>query len=155
MATSNPLMRAATYLTDSVLPRWQSIVCKFPPDFTPTHTIALLLAGIFFTLREAVESMGIGGNLFSITPYKLVEERPVKVLERELTGRARKVSIWVDSAVGLPDPMIRLGTSSATMTASGVRLTPGVANPIGVIPANTELYVASDVALLVFIVTES
>jgi len=122
-------------------------------DKVSASTVAnILLAGLYFTLREAVTLLGAGGNTLRITGYVLKAGRPVKVVERDTMGRARTVSFWVDSAVGMPDPSIRLGTASGSSLASGVRLTPGVANPFGKVPPQSELWVASDVDINIFVV---
>lgn len=132
--------------------QYHALMCSVGDKVSPAVVTNILLAGLFFTVREAVSLLGGGGNTLRITGFALKADRPVRVVDRDKLGRARNVVLWVDSAVGLPDPSIRLGTASGSAVASGVRLTPGVANPFGKVPSTSELWMTSSVDITVFVV---
>lgn len=132
--------------------QYRDLMCAIPEGVKPGDITNILLSGIYFTLREGLQQLGFGGNTLVITPHQLKTNKPIKVLERDKQGRARNVVIWVDSAVGLPDPLIRLSTSSGSAVATGVRLTPGIANHFGKVPSSDELWMSSDVDLRVYVV---
>lgn len=152
MSESNlPKSRMLEFFRDAA-DQYKELMCSVPKGITPGDVTNILLSGIFFTLREGLQQLGFGGNTLVITPFQLEPNKPVKVLERDKLGRARNVTVWVDSGVGLPDPLIRLSTKSGSALATGVRLTPGIANPFGKVPNSTELWMASDVAIRIYVV---
>lgn len=151
---SDTLSRAKDTL-EHVTGWWQKIVCSWPKDLQDRAS-TILLAGIFLSLRELIERIGQGGNYFRITPFVLVANGPaVRVVEKDVNGLSRRIFAWVDSAVGLPDPRIRIGTAKSSVNAGGVQLTAGVANEVGKVPPNTELWMTSDVGLTIYIVEEA
>lgn len=149
------LSRAQDYFRNTVVAGWKAIACKLPADFTPSHLSMLLLAGIFFSMREFIELSSRGGNGFRIVPFALKPGAPVRILPKDVNGRTRRVVVWVDSLVGLPDAVIRLGTSNGSPLAGGVRVTSGVANEMGAVPANVELWAATDVAVNIYVIEET
>lgn len=156
MATiSSALSRAKEFFETQVHPWWRDIVCKWD-DTQQKFAIPLLLSGIFLSLRELVEKLGQGTQYFRITPFALVANAsPARVLQKEPNGLARRVFVWVDSAVGMPDPRVRIGTAKSSVNAGGVLLTPGIANEVGRMPPNTELWMSTDVSLTVYVVEEA
>lgn len=141
------IARAQNFLVNRVHPWWRDIVCKWPTDLRKFSS-ELLLAGIFLSLRDLAEGLQQGGTYFRITPFTVeANSEAVLVLDIETQGRVREVSIWMDSAVGLPDPTIRLSTGGGGTGGNGVRMTPGVPNELGKVPPNTKLYVASDITI--------
>lgn len=156
MATIPDLFsRAKDFLEHRVEPWWQKIVCAWP-EAEQKFAIPILLAGILLSLRELIERIGSGGNYFRISPFVLTANAPpVRVVDKETNGLSRRIFAWVDSAIGLPDPRIRIGTSRSSVNGGGVQLTPGVANEVGKVPPNTELWMTSDVSLTVYIVEEA
>jgi hypothetical protein len=150
MKTTNSLERGIDFLINRVYPKWREL-CAAIPKGADINTF--LLAGIYFQLNGQSEQRG--GNFFNITPYSLKANQPIRVLEKGESDRPRFIRVWVDSAVGLGDPVLRIGTTKGSPTASGVSLSPGVANEVGWIPASTELWMVTDVPLRVYISEES
>lgn len=149
------LARAKDFFETRVHPWWRDVVCQWDEE-NRKLAVPLLLAGIFLSMRELLERIGQGGNYFRISPYKLTANAaPIRVLEKEPNGLSRRVFVWVDSAIGLPDPRIRIGTAKSNVNAGGVLLTPGVANEIGKMPPNNELWMSSDVTLNIYLVEEA
>jgi len=141
------ISRAQNFLLKRTVPWWREVVCAWPADVRK-HATELLLAGIFLGIRDLSEGLQQGGAYFRITPFRVMaNDEAVLVLDVEAMGRVREVSLWLDSAVGLPDPSIRLSTSGSGTTGNGVRVIPGGPNELGKVPPNTKLYVASDVTL--------
>jgi len=141
------LARSQNFLMNRVIPWWREVVCAWP-EGVRKHASELLLASIFLSLRDLTEAVQQGGTYFRITPFSVQAlDEAVMVLDIETQGRVREVSIWMDSAIGMPDPTIRLSTGGGGTAGNGVRMTPGVANELGKVPPNTKLYVASDVTI--------
>ena len=149
------MARAQSYFTERVIPGWKELACSLPSNFTPDIVKTYLLASIFFSLRDFVDAVGQGGNYFRIHPIALKANTPTRVLEKDVNGRVRLIRIWVDSLVGLPDAVIRVGTKNSSVTSGGVRLTAGIANELGKVPDNTELWMSTDVNVTVYVVEEA
>jgi hypothetical protein len=119
------------------------------------HSVELLLAGIFLQLDRLNENSGQGVTYFKLTPFQLVaNEAPIQILDVEVQGRVREVSIWMDSAIGFPDPTIRLSTDASGTFGNGVRLSPGGPNVLGKVPPNTRLFASSDVTLNGYVIEQ-
>lgn len=141
------LARSQRFLQNRVIPWYRDIVCAWPADLRKFST-ELLLAGIFLGLRDLTEATQQGGTYFRIVPFTVTaNDEAVLVLDIETQGRVREVSIWMDSAVGMPDPTIRLSTGGGGANGNGVRVTPGVPNELGKVPPNVKLFIASDVTI--------
>lgn len=141
------LARSQRFLVGRVIPWWREIVCTWPPEVRK-YANELLLAGIFLGIRDLTEATQQGGTYFRITPFTATaNDEAVLVLDIETQGRVREVSIWMDSAVGMPDPVIRLSTGGGGTQGNGVRVTAGVPNELGKVPPNVKLYIASDVTI--------
>lgn len=131
---------------------WYVQLCRTLPEAQPFLT-NILLAANFLTLRELVEGMSKTGKLFDIRPYALAANaEAVRVVDIEKQGRPREIAIWVDSAVGLPDPTIRVGTDAGSANAGGLRVKPGDVNELGIVPADTTLWVSSDIAITLYVI---
>jgi hypothetical protein len=151
MAELNFTSRAKEFFEGRVLPWWRNIVCAWPPELRK-HTTELLLGAILLSLRELTEAVNQGGNYFNITPFQLIANAPsTKVLGVEVQGRVRDVTIWLDSALGGPPVTMRIGTSDSG-AGNGVRCTPGVANELGKVPPQTQLFASSDVTINGYII---
>lgn len=152
MSAYSVIDRARMYFEGTVYPWWQNIVCKWPLElrkFAPE----LLLAGVYLQLDRLTEALSQGGNYFRITPFQLLaNDAAVQVLDIEVQGRVREVSIWMDSAVGSPDPTIRISTDGSGAVGNGVRMTPGGPNELGKVPPETRLYMSSDVTINGYII---
>jgi hypothetical protein len=136
---------ARAFLEEHVHPWWQSITCRWGPELR-THAVELLLAGIYLQLDRLNTVLSRGGRYFRITPFSLVANGPpVQVLDIEVQGAVRDIAICLDSAVGLPDPVIRLSTDASGTAGDGVRMEPGRINELGKVPPNTRLFISSDV----------
>ena len=147
--------RAKDFFENQVFPFWRQVVCKWPEDLRGM-VVPLMLGGIFMKLNELVERLGQGSTYFRITPFVLVAgDSAIKVVQKETQGLTRRVFVWVDSAIGAPDPVIRIGTSRASSSAGGVALIPGQSNEIGKIPYDTELWMSSAQNITVYIVEEA
>lgn len=141
------ISRASNFFLRRVHPWWQDIVCSWDPALR-RHAPELLLAGIFLGLRDIAEGLTQGGTYFRITPFRVVaNSEAVRILDIETQGRVREVSIWLDSAIGLPDPVIRISTGASGTAGNGVRISPGGPNELGKVPPDVKLFVASDVTL--------
>lgn len=141
------LARSQNFLMNRVIPWWRDIICQWPVDVR-RYSSELLLAGVYLGVRDLVEALQQGGTYFRITPFRVeANDEAVLVLDIETQGRVREVSIWMDSAVGLPDPTIRLSTGASGTAGNGVRVLPGGPNELGKVPPNTKLFLASDVTI--------
>lgn len=113
----------------------------------PSATELLLAANVLSTqdLLHAVEQ---GGTYFRISQFtSTANGEAVQILDIETQGRVREVSIWLDSAVGGPDPVIRLSEKASGSVGNGVRMAPGGPNELGKVPPNTTLFLSSDVTI--------
>lgn len=139
--------RATEFFLRRVHPWWREIVCSWSPELRK-YANELLLAGIFLSLRDIAEGLKQGNTYFRITPFFVqANSEAVLILDIEAQGRTREVSVWLDSAVGLPDPTIRISTGASGTSGNGVRVAPGGPNELGKVPADVKLFVASDVSL--------
>lgn len=149
---SNLITRARDFMEQRVHPWWQGVVCAWSPELRKRGA-ELLLAGIFLQLQKLREALQQGGTYFRITPFSLVANaQAIRILDIEVQGRVREVSIWMDSAIGLPDPVIRISTDASGSAGNGVRMAAGSANELGKVPANTTLYASADVNLNGYII---
>jgi hypothetical protein len=147
MSAFSVIDRARTFFEEQVHPWWKSIACRWSPELRK-HAVELLLAGIYLQLDQLNTALSQGGRYFRITPFSLVaNELPVQVLDVEVQGVVRDVAICLDSAVGLPDPVIRLSTDASGTVGNGVRMEPGRINELGKVPPNTRLFISSDVTI--------
>lgn len=148
----NVIERAKEFFESTAVPWWRRIVCAWPEQLRP-FAGELLLAGVYLQLDRLNEALAQGGTYFRITPFQLVANLPaIEILNIEVQGRVRDVSIWMDSAVGGPDPTIRLSTDGSGTFGNGVRLTPGGPNELGKVPPNTRLFASCDVTLNGYII---
>lgn len=148
---STVVKRAAEFFSGTVSQWYQEVLCKLVPD--RQHQSNALLAGIFLQLQALNEGLQAGGTYFRIAPFRVeANGEAVLVLDNDSQGRIREVSLALDSAVGGPDPTIRFATSGGSPNGNGVRLTPGIINPIGRVPPNEKLFVSSDTTINGFII---
>lgn len=147
MSAYNTIDRAREFFEGLTIPWWRRIVCAWPKELRQ-FAHELLLAGIYLQLDRLNEALQQGGTYFRITPFTLTAgEAAAQILDIEVQGRVREVSIWMDSAVGGPDPTIRLSTDASGTLGNGVRITPGGPNELGKVPANTRLFASSDTTI--------
>ncbi len=152
MSNNSILERAKSFFEGTVHPWWKNILCKWQPELRK-YSSELLLAGIFLSQRDLIEALQQGGNYFRITPFHLrAGAEATKVVDIETNGYVREVSIWMDSAVGLPDPTIRLSTGASGTVGNGVRVTPGGPNELGKVPPNTRLFLSADIDINGYII---
>ena len=144
------LSRATSFLVSEAYP-WYEKLCRELPVGAREFLTQLLLAANFLALRQLVEGLA-KGTLFDIRPYRLTAGGAATLaVDIDKQGRTRDNAVWVDSAVGMPDPTIRVGTDARSAAAGGVRVMPGDVNELGQVPADTRLYIASDVTITVYI----
>ena len=124
-------------------------ICALTAAHLPNAEV-YLLGGIYEKLDALAAAQPTGLGL-TITPYTLGTDG-IRILEKDTLDRVRDVSIWVESATGGPLPVLRIGLSGASSTA-GVRVIPGQVNDIGIIPADTELFAASSVAITIYVIS--
>lgn len=152
MSAYSVIDRARMFFEEQVHPWWRAIVCRWEPalrKFAPE----LLLAGIYLQLDRLNDSVSQGGQYFRISPFTFTAGgAPVQVLDVETQGLVRDIAICLDSAVGMPDPTIRLSTDASGTAGNGVRMQPGAINELGKVPPNTRLYVSSDVTINGYII---
>lgn len=130
---------------------WYAQLCRDFPQLKGFE-VPVLLAANFLALRELVEGMAKSGKLFDIRPYPLAANgEAVRVVDVDRSGRPREVAIWVDSAVGLPDPTIRIGTDAGSANAGGIRVRPGDVNELGVVPPDSTLWMSSDIPITIYV----
>ena len=117
---------------------------------------ALLVAmcGIYLKLEEMADAMSFGAHDFAIEPITLTTT-PIKILEKNIGGRVRKVDLWVDSATGGPTPTIRVGTAASGSGGGGVRVSAGQVNPIGEVPPNVELWASASTTINAYVLRRS
>ncbi len=153
MATTNTFLeRARDAIVNEAYPWYQKFCSWLPPEAQKT-IIPILLAANFLALRKLVESIGRSGGLYDIRPYQLTANASAKlIVDVDKQGRPREVAVWVDSAVGLPDPTIRVGVDGGATTGAGIRVKPGDVNELGQVPPDTRLYVASDVDITLYVI---
>lgn len=151
MALTADIYRQLTEeMRERVMPWWQEFQCRLDKSVQPWAD-RLLLAGILTELRELRHALNFGANYFRMTPAAL-NTTPTKLVEKEPSGRVRKVSIWVDAASGGPTPTIRIGTSDTSVNGGGIRINAGTVNEIGEVPPGTELWGASSTAINVYVI---
>lgn len=155
LGTQNPISRAKDFMMREGYLAWKAVCEELPKDMSLGLLSTMLLGQVVITLRQMLENATRGGENFVINSFSLKAGRPQKVVERTNVGRARLVSVWVDSAVGAPDPVFRLGTTQGATSAGGLALTPGVKNEIGVIPASLDLFIASTVDINIYVTEET
>lgn len=144
------LTRAADALVEAY--EWYVSLCKRYPEMQPFIGNVLLSAN-FLALRSLLEDGAKTGKVFDIRPYVLrADGAAVRVVDVEKQSRPREIAIWVDSAVGLPDPTIRVGTDAGATSGGGIRVKPGDVNELGVVPPNTTLWASSDVDLTIYVI---
>ena len=134
----------------AVIPWWQEVYCRLSKDERLLST-NFLLAGVLQELHKLRNSLNFGSNYFNITPYTL-GPTSTKILERENSGRVRKVTVWVDAASGGPTPTLRIGTSDTGSGGGGFRVNAGAMNEIGEVPPHVELWAASSTAINVYVI---
>lgn len=118
MSTLNAINRAREFFERTVHPWWQRIVCSWPVELRK-HSIELLLAGIFLQLDRLNENSGQGVTYFKLTPFQLVaNEAPTQILDVEVQGRVREVSIWMDSACSTPSGIEANATACSVCPAT-------------------------------------
>jgi hypothetical protein len=149
--TSQFLSRTKEFLEGKAYPWWRDIICKWEEQ-AKTNAASLLLGGILLKLSELTETMGQGGLYWRITPFTSVGgQQAIKVIDIEVQGRMRDCSIWVDANIGGPMPTIRLSTGGSG-GGGGVSIVPGGPNELGKVPANTKLFISSDVTVNGYII---
>lgn len=135
--------RAAIFLEEA-----RNFASKHCAHLPQAQRMELLLTGIYLTEQKLLEALQQGGNYFRIEPFSVVAlDEAVQVLDIETNGRVREVSIWMDSAVGMPDPTIRVSTGASGTGGNGIRVSPGGPTELGKVPPNTRLYISSDVSI--------
>lgn len=145
------LSRAKDFFTRNVAGWFNDVLCKVIPR-REDQSVALL-SGIYLQLQALNEGLQAGGTYFRITPFSVAaNSEAVRVLDKDSQGRIREVTVCLDSSLGGPDPVIRLATSGGSSNGNGVRLTPGVFNPLGKVPPDTSLFVASDTNVNGFVI---
>lgn len=139
------IAEAFKFITERAAPLANDVVCKYGQQ-----SGLVLLAGIFLKLGKMAQTMTFGANKWSITPFTL-DTTPKKILEKDINGLVRKISVWVDSASGGPTPTIRVGGSATSANGGGVRVSAGQVNEIGEVPPGTELWAASSTSIAVYV----
>lgn len=133
---------------------WYGALCR-RLGVDPSMLTNILLTANFLSLRQLVEA-GKSGETFDIEGYKLEHDQPATLIaDVAKNGRAREIAVWVDSAVGAPDPTIRISTDAARAVAGGIRVKPGDVNELGAVPPNTRLYAASDIDITLYVIERS
>lgn len=148
---SNKVIEAAKrFMSKSVLPFVRAASCEFGPE-VQNNFLAFLTGATFLKLVELTEGGEIGNRYTRISPYALGTSA-VKILDREENGWAREITIWVDSAVGGPNPTVRVGDSSVTTTGGGFRVPTGGGTELGKIAATKQLYAIATSAINAYII---
>lgn len=112
---------------------------------------SLHLFGIIALQLEDLRGQGVfGKNGVHVRPYRLTTT-PIKILEKEPSGRMRSVDIWVDSGVGGPTPTVRIGIGSVS-TSVGLRIDSGAKTELGPFDASTEIFGVSSTGLNIYVV---
>lgn len=137
------------YITNKVAPFANDIFCRYKDQ-----SATVLLAGVLMSLQELLKTATFGANQFSIESFTLTSD-PQKILERDINGRVRKISVWVDSASGGPTPTIRVGTGATSANGGGVRVSAGQVNEIGEVAPNVELWAAANTSINAYVITRS
>lgn len=144
MAVNTETMRR--YLLEKVKPFVDRLGCEFGE-----MNLLYLLAGVWFELREIKEAIQFGYTRFDILPVSL-NTTAVKILQREINGKPRKVSIWVDSATGGPTPTIRISKGAGGTSGGGFRINAGQLNDIGEVAPDVELWGISTTAINAYVI---
>lgn len=142
---------AESFFEKTVYPFWCNLKSK--PQLA-VELPAILLTGIFLSLRQAVDRLSNGAFDLNIFPFALQANEATRVLEKRSDRRTRRVVVWIDSAVGGPPPTIRVGLRKGSVASGGVFVTPGIQNEIGRVPPDKELWMSSDVPMRVYILEE-
>lgn len=151
MASDGKLLtRARDFFDNKVVPWWTETVCRLPKEIQP-FIIPFLLSAIYLQLREMADGMQFGANSLRIQPVTLGPV-PVKLVDRDIDGKARKVQLWVDSASGGPFPLIRISTGATGTAGGGISVIPGQMNDLDMVPANVTLWGAADSAINAYVV---
>ena|SRR3990167_4656518 len=112
------------------------------------------LSGIYLKLAALQQASTFGANKFSIEPFTLTTT-PQKILVKDISGRVRKVAVWVDSASGGPTPTIRVGIAASSANGGGVRVSAGQVNEIGEVPPSVELWAVASTSIAVYVLERS
>ncbi len=134
------------FVKNYAVPLANEVICKYKDQ-----AAVVLLAGIMLKLDALTESSTFGQAKWNLTAYNLTTT-PQKILERDLTGKVRKVSCWLDSASGGPTPTIRVGQSATSSSGGGVRVSAGQVNEIGEVGPSVELWAASSTAIAMYVI---
>lgn len=107
--------------------------------------------GLISLQLEDLRSQGVfGKNGVKIRPYRL-STTPIKILEKDPSGRIRSIDIWVDSGVGGPTPTVRLGLGSVSASV-GIRIDSGAKTELGAFDASSELFGVASTGLNIYVV---
>lgn len=134
------------FITNHAAPLGNNVFCKYGDKSN-----LVLQAAILLKLAQLERSMLFGAEKFTVTPFTLTST-PQKVLTKDIAGRVRNVSFWVDSASGGPTPTIRIGTSASSSNSGGARISAGQVNEFGNVSPDVELYAVSDTSIVVYVV---
>lgn len=145
--------RTSDFFYKKVHPFWRDVLCKTPE--LKENIVPLMLTGIFLRLSEIAENQSAVDNDWNITPFTVKVGQPLQIVEKRNDGRSRRVTIWVDAAIGMPAVVMRVGTSAGSVAAGGFQVVPGTMNEIGKLPAKKQLFVSTDVPLQIFVIEES
>ena len=108
--------------------------------------LAMLYAQVMEVLAtKSLLEEGAFGNDFRITPVT-IGITPTQILDTDNTGRVRKVTLAVDSAVGGPNT-IRVGQGAVSTNGGGFRINAGAFNELGEVGPDVKLMAVAAAAI--------
>ena len=157
--TNNPpsdILVANRQMMLSDVRKWLTdIACGDLKD-APNLLTPMLLGLIALRLGQLVNQKTPGANYYRITSFTLQNEGQ-RIIEKQVDGLVRTAFLWVDKGSGGATPYIRVGTSKVNMVAGqigsgGIQVNAGQSNELGNVRPETELWAASSIAIMAYVI---